>query len=468
MDVEMKTSFYFLAALALGLAGWGVYRWANRWRQRALKERHAEVFRLVDQWTKSLQQEVAERKEAQRALQTSQELIMRQERLAAVGQLAGGLAHEFNNIMTIIQGHASLLMDNPDLDEDSIKSLAVINDGVERTARLIKQMLAFGRKQVLQQKPLDVKETLGDTAEMLGGLLGAHVKLRFEIASGLPPILADPEMFRQIVVNLVVNARDAMNSGGQLIIRAALVTLTAADIPARPDRRPGAFIRLSVTDTGSGMDTAIVSHLFEPFFTTKDVGKGMGLGLASVHGMVSQNQGWIEVESQIGKGTTFDIYFPVTEPSRKKAADQAILPEVRRGKETVMIVEDEEVLRVMVREVLENHGYHVLDAANSLQALQLWGQNPGRIGLLLTDNIMPEGMSGRELAAKLREQAPRLPVILSSGYSQEMLQAGGETKAGYSFLSKPYLPAQLIQAVRAALDAAGHSELPLAAPVRQT
>jgi signal transduction histidine kinase/ActR/RegA family two-component response regulator len=459
--------FYGLGAFALGLAGWGITWGARRWCQRALKERDDEIFRLVDQWTKSLRQEVAERKEAQRALQASQELLLRQERLAAVGQFAAGLAHEFNNVMTIIQGHASLLMDNPSLDEDSIRSLAVINDGVERTARLVKQMLAFSRKQVMQQKPLDVKETLADTAEMLGRLLGTQVALRFEIADGVPPILADPDMFQQIIVNLVVNARDAMSSGGQLTIRAAVACFADAP-PPRSERRPGQFVRLSVTDTGSGMDTATVNHLFEPFFTTKDVGKGMGLGLASVHGMVNQNQGWIEVQSKIGQGTTFDIYFPVTGQAPNKAAIKPAVLEVRRDRVTVMIVEDEDVLREMLREILESQGYQVLAAATGLEALRLWEENRGRIGLLLTDIVLPDGMSGQDLVIKLREDAPRLPVILSSGHSQEMLQADQGTTEGCSFLTKPYRPAQLIQAVREALDGSSRAKTPLAASAAQT
>jgi signal transduction histidine kinase/ActR/RegA family two-component response regulator len=432
-----------------------------------LKQRDAEVFQLVDQWTRSLKQEVAERKEAERALQASQEFVMRQERLAAVGQLAAGLAHEFNNIMTIIQGHTSLLMENPNLDEDSIRSLAIINDGVERTARLVKQMLAFSRKQVMQRKPLDVKETLGHTAEMLGRLLGEHVRLDFEIAPRLPAILADPEMFQQIVVNLVVNARDAMSSGGQLTIRADLARFTAADIPAHSDRRIGPFVRLSVSDTGSGMNTAIINRLFEPFFTTKDIGKGSGLGLATVHGMVNQHEGWIEVESQVGKGTTFDIYFPVTGQVPQEAAEPSAAPEVRGGKETVLMVEDELVLRELVREILQSHGYRVLEAANGLQALQVWDQNRGRIDLLLTDVAMPDGMSGRDLASKLRQEQPRLPVIFSSGYSQEMLQNNEAAGPGVTFLSKPYRPLQLAQAVRDALDAAEQADSPLATPAQR-
>jgi CheY-like chemotaxis protein len=331
-------------------------------------------------------------------------------------------------------------------------------------------MLAFSRKQVMQQKLIEVKETLADTQEMLGQLLGRQVALRFEIAAGLPPILADPDMFHQIIVNLVVNARDAMSSGGKLTIRADLATFAAADISARAERRAGPFIRLSVSDTGSGMDNAVVKHLFEPFFTTKDVGKGMGLGLATVHGMVNQNQGWIEVESEIGKGTTFDIYFPVAAQAAqaaKEAEKKPVVPLAVGGKETVLIVEDEEVLREMLREILTASGYHVLEAANGLQAVQLWDENHSQIELLLTDNVFPDGMTGLELAAKLREGAPGLPVIFSSGCSQEALLAKQDNPTGCSFLSKPYRPAQLIQAVRNALDA-GKAATSLAASAQAT
>ena len=327
---------FILAPLALALAALGIYRWASRRRQRALKLRDEQLFQLIDQWTKSLQQEVAERKEAQRALQASQQYIMRQERLAAVGQLAAGLAHEFNNILTIIQGHASLLMDNPHLDDEAVESLTIINDGVERTARLIKQMLAFSRKQVMQQKPIDLKHALGDTEEMLARLVGERVVLRLVIAAGLPPILADPEMFQQIVINLAVNARDAMPDGGQLTIRAEPAQFAAADIPAGSDRRPGRFVHLSVTDTGSGMDTAVINRLFEPFFTTKEVGKGAGLGLASVSGMVNQHQGWIEVQSKVGQGATFNIFFPVTDQLPQPGAAPSTERPVRGGRETIL------------------------------------------------------------------------------------------------------------------------------------
>lgn len=445
---------YWLCAFGLVVAigiGW---RLAQRWRRRTLRQRDNEVFQLINEWTRSLQQEVSERKEAQRALQESQELLLRQERLAAVGQLAAGLAHEFNNILTVIQGHASLLMDNPALDDESLKSVNHINDGVQRTAKLIKQMLAFSRKQVMRRKPLDVEETLGHTAEMLHQILGQQVVLQFEIAPRLPPVMADPEMFQQIIVNLVVNARDAMSSGGQLTIRANEAKFGANDLSVNSNRKPGQFVRLSVADTGSGMDIDIINHLFEPFFTTKDVGKGSGLGLATVHGMVNQHQGWVEVESKIGKGATFDVYLPVTGQTPEKAPAPAEPVEVRGGKETVLVAEDEEVLRELVREILQGQGYHVLEAPNGLEALDLWEKSGSKIDLVLTDVSMPHGMSGRDLAARLWQDNPRLPVIFSSGYTQEMIERHEENGRSITFLCKPYHPAQLIQAVRAALDTA--------------
>jgi len=453
-----------MGVVVLTLLVLAAVRWARRWRRQDLQERDAEMQQLREEWTGRLQQEVTERKQAQRALQESHEFILRQERQAAVGQLAAGLAHEFNNIMTIIQGHASLLMDNPNLDEESVKSLAHITEGIERVAKLIRQMLAFSSKQVMQQKPLDVRETLGLTSDMLRRLLGEHAVLSFEFAPRLPQILADPEMFQQILVNLVVNARDAMSSGGQLTIRASEVSFAAADISAKSERKAGRFVRLSVTDTGSGMDTEIINHLFEPFFTTKEVGKGTGLGLATVRGMVSQHQGWIEVQSKLGRGTTFDIYFPATDQTPEPPADEASLPEVRGGKETVLVVEDEFVLRELLRELLSIHGYRVLEAADGLEALDVWEANRENVDLLLTDISMPRGLSGHDLAEKLRKEDPRLPVVFSSGYTREMLESNGDASQGAFYLSKPYNPSQLAQVVRLALDSARKGETPATAP----
>ena len=384
----------FTAAVALAA------RWVFLRGRRALRRRDDQVFQLIDQWTKSLQTEVAERKEAQRALQESQQSLLRQERLAAVGQLAAGLAHEFNNILTIVQGHASLLMDNPNLDPESLKSLGHITDGVERTAKLIQQMLAFSRQQIIQPKPLDLQHTLAQTSDMSGRLLGENVLLRYDIPPGLPRILADPQTFQQILINLLLNARDAIGGAGQVTISASDCLFAPADIPPNSERKPGRFVRLRVSDTGSGMDPATMTHLFEPFFTTKEVGQGAGLGLATVYGIVNQHQGWIEVQSQPGRGAAFDLFFPATDLPAEVSAEEALAPEIPGGKETILVAEDELVLRDLLREILTGHGYTVLEAANSLEALQLWEANRARIDLLLTDIAMPRGLSGRDLAAK--------------------------------------------------------------------
>jgi signal transduction histidine kinase/ActR/RegA family two-component response regulator len=426
--------------------------------ERELAEQERE--RLVGE----LRQEVAEREAAQRALQNSQDLTLRQERLAAVGRLAAGLAHEFNNILTVIQGHASLLLDNPNMDEDSVKSITHITEGVERTAALVKQMLAFSRKQVMQQKVMHIQETTRQIADMLGRLLGAHVVLRLDIAPELPPILADPDMLQQIIVNLAVNARDAMVEGGQLTIRAREVQLAAADLAGKPDRRAGSFVHLSVADTGSGIDPDTIGHLFEPFFTTKEVGKGTGLGLATVHGMVNQNAGWIEVDSTVGQGATFNIYFPTAENAPEERPAGRGGPRARGNGEIILVVEDEPVLRELVREILEASGYRALVAASGREALQVWANRGEDVSLLLTDMAMPDGMSGRELAAKLQAQNPRLPVIFSSGYAQETLEGRERARPDQVFLSKPYHPADLARSVRAALDHSAREEASVAAP----
>ncbi len=459
--LQFNAAFYFIISFVILFFSLRVRRALARERAAWVERKRAEQER--ERLVGDLRQEVAERKEAQRALQQSQELTLRQERLAAVGQLAAGLAHEFNNILTIIQGHASLLLDNPNMDEDAIKSITHITDGVERTATLVKQMLAFSRKQVMQQQVVHIKEAMSQITDMLGRLLGAHVVLRFAIAPQLPPIMADPEMLQQIIVNLVANARDAMSSGGQLTIRASKASFAAEDLAGKPDRRAGRFIQLSVTDTGSGIDSAVINHLFEPFFTTKDIGKGTGLGLATVYGMVNQNAGWIEVESTVGQGTTFNLYFPIAEKA-EASGQKTEAPGARGGGETVLVVEDETLLRELVREILQAGGYRVLDAGTGREALQLWEKHGKDVNLLLTDIALPDGLSGRDLAAKLQKDNPRLPVIFSSGYTQESMERQDQAGQDQMFLSKPYRPADLARVVRAALDRAACGEASLTSP----
>jgi two-component system cell cycle sensor histidine kinase/response regulator CckA len=458
------SSIYGLCAIGSTVVAAAAVCWGLRWRRHALRHGNDHVLQQIAERSSS-QQEVADAKQALQNLRESHELSLRQERLTAVGNLTAGLAHEFNNIMTIVQGHTSLLMANPKLDGESVKSLAHISAGVERMAELIRHMLAFSRKQVMQAEALDVRETLGGTLELLEQVLDRQAALRVDIAPHLPPILADWEMFEQILVNLVVNGRDAMGSGGQLTVTAAEASFRAEEIAGQFERRAGRFVRVSVTDTGSGMDRATIDHLFEPFFTTKEVGQGTGLGLAAVYGMVQQHQGWIEVESKLGLGTTFHVYFPTTDQAPQVAVEAASPPQVRGGQETVLVVEDESVLRELVREVLTAQGYSLLEAEDGVAALNVWEIHRDKVDLLLTDIAMPRGVSGRDLAERLRKEAPQLPVIFSSGYSLEMIERNDDAVRGATYLSKPYRPAQLAKAVREALDAAQERDAVVAAPV---
>ena len=409
-------------------------------RMRGMKRREFELTRLVEEKTRKLVE--------------SQQLILRQERLAAVSQLATGVAHEFNNILTIIQGHAALLMENPKLDEDSVKSLQHICDGVDRTAKLTQQIMAFSRKQIMQQQVLDFNAAVGQIVRVVGRLLGENIRVRCDFADHLPNIEADSSMLEQILINLAVNARDAMPNGGQLTISTKSVSFNAADVLLRPERHAGTFLQLSVTDTGCGMNAAIINRIFEPFFTTKDVGKGPGLGLATVYGLVNQHHGWIEVDSKVDQGTTFHLYFPPTTKPLPAPPVVAARSDIPGGRETILVVEDEPVLRELVREILQSQGYSILEAGNGVEALRIWDKENENIDLLLTDIIMPEGVSGRELATRLKGERPNLPVIFSTGHSREMVEGNSDSGLAAGYLSKPYHPAQLSQVVRECLDAA--------------
>jgi CheY-like chemotaxis protein len=304
----------------------------------------------------------------------------------------------------------------------------------------------------MQREVLDLNIIANNLADMLGPMLGESIRVQRDFADHPLTVLADSAMIEQAIVNLAVNARDAMPKGGVLTITTREVLITEADVLAKSERQVGKFARLSVADTGCGMDSNVIDHLFEPFFTTKEVGKGVGLGLATVYGMVNQHQGWVEVESKVGEGACFLIHLPLTEKPAPKPAGKAPLTKVEGGKETILVVEDETALRELVREVLEGHGYRVLEAASGVEALKVWESEDRKIDLLLSDIIMPEGMSGRELAERLQKADPSLPAILTSGYSQDMIEREGVLDPRVKFFSKPYHPAQLAQAVRDCLN----------------
>jgi len=386
--------------------------------------------------------------------------LRQSQKMESVGQLAAGVAHDINNILTVIQGHAGLLLNVTPPGSDSVRSLKQIAAASERAASFVRQLLTFSRKQIFRSKILDLNTVLQNLQNMLPQMLGEDIALEIRCQPNLPHIEADTGMIDQIVMNLAINARDAMPKGGKLLIATSAVEIGAAHLRQHPEARTGWFASLTVTDTGCGMDHKVLHRLFEPFFTTKEMGKGTGLGLATIYGMVKQHQGWIEVQSEIGVGSTFKVFLPVASDSRKAPAAPTVEPKpAQGGEETILIVEDETGLLELVRNVLQGYRYRVLAASSGAEALRVWDEHNGRIDLLLTDMIMPGGMTGNDLATKLRKQKPSLKVIYTSGYSSELMgkDAG---KSNTTFLAKPYLPLELAKTVRKCLDTAVDSKHP--------
>ncbi len=373
-------------------------------------------------------------------------------KMEAVGQLAAGVAHDFNNILTVIQGHADLLLHKVNSDPQSENPLKQICLASERAGNLIRQLLMFSRKQVMQHRFLDLNEVISNLLQMLQRLLGEHIALEIHPAARLPAIYGDTGMIEQALMNLAVNARDAMPKGGRLIVRTSLKKFENSAKSLNAQAREGEFVCLSVIDSGCGMDDKTLNRVFEPFFTTKEVGKGTGLGLATVYGIVQQHQGWVEVESQVGQGTTFTIFLPATASKLSPKLALSSQHSAQGGAETILVVEDEPALRLLVVEILKLYGYRVFDAASGLLALDVWKEHKEKIDLLLTDMVMPDGISGRELAERLLKEQPTLKVIYTSGYSPGMAGKDTALLTGFNFLPKPYPPSRLAEVVRACLN----------------
>ncbi|MCU0784146.1 MAG: response regulator [Verrucomicrobia bacterium] len=373
------------------------------------------------------------------------------QKMEGVGQLAAGVAHDFNNILTVIQGHAGMTKNVLGEQNPCARSTEQILKATARAATLIRQLLMFSRKQVMQFRNIDLNESLANCLAMIEQLVGEHIQLDFRPGPELPAIHADSSMIEQVVMNLSVNARDAMPNGGRVAITTALVPVDRKATPMDPEDRHGKFVCLTFNDSGCGMDTQILGRIFEPFFTTKAVGKGTGLGLATVFGIVRQHQGWLEVESQPDHGTTFRLYFPASDqPAQKQETICDVT--LRRGRETVLVAEDEEALREIVAEILRVQGYKVLTACSGRHALEVWEGSNHPVDLLVTDMVMPDGVMGGELAERLLARNPRLKVIYTSGYSPGMAGKDVSLVEGRNFLPKPYSIGKLAQFVRETLD----------------
>lgn len=386
-----------------------------------------------------------------------EEQLRQAQKLASISQMASGIAHDFNNILTIIQGYADCLYTRHQTDKPLADPLKRIGEAARRAAALTRQLLMFSRTREITAPKLDFNTMLRGFIKSLPRHLGNDIVVETDFAPELPLVHADPGMLEQIIFNLAVNARDAMPQGGRLLFATRWMRIDEAYVRQHAEARPGWFVCLSVQDNGSGINEKILGRVFEPFFSTKGVGQGTGLGLSTVHGIVKQHQGWVELSSEVGTGTTFRIFFPTLPPKLKRETKTTDCAPARRGKETVLHVEDEPILRELVREILGQYEYRILEAGSGIEALKVWEANQGKVDLLLTDMVMPEGMDGRELADNLRSRKPGLKVIYTSGYGTSTFTKNHDSHDGL-WLEKPYQPSKLARTVRECLDQSTHSE----------
>jgi|CXWL01.1.fsa_nt_gi PAS domain S-box-containing protein len=388
----------------------------------------------------------------------SESALFQAQKVEAIGQLAGGVAHDFNNILAVITGYCEMAQRQIDVQHPVRPRLDQILKAANRAAALTRQLLAFSRKQVLKPRPIDLNTIVGDTQKMLGRLIGDNITVEVRPGASLGTINADPGQVEQIILNLAVNARDAMPNGGQLVLETSNEELDDEFALAHPPARAGRYVRLAVSDTGEGMSPETLARVFEPFFTTKAEGQGTGLGLATVYGIVKQSEGYIEVESEASKGASFRIYLPRLDRAKESTAEIS-RPQTPRGTETILLAEDTESLREVIQETLQECGYRVMAAADGREALAASRAFNGVIDLLLTDVVMPK-MGGADLAAALVESRPDLRVVFMSGYTDGALSQHGVLGEGVLLIEKPFTTARLAGMVRDALDQAEAPALP--------
>jgi nitrogen-specific signal transduction histidine kinase/CheY-like chemotaxis protein len=380
--------------------------------------------------------------------------LLQAQKMEAVGRLAGGVAHDFNNLLMAIMGYSELIRASLVKDDPLYKYSEDILKATERAASLTQQLLAFSRQQVTQPQVLNLNRVASDLEKMLRRLIGEHIDLDIVTGPDLGAVKADPGQIGQIIMNLAVNARDAMPTGGRLILATDNIDFTANHECRFENIPPGRYVRLTVTDTGSGMDAETLNHIFEPFFTTKEVGKGTGLGLPIVYGIVHQNGGCVDVESQPGQGASFKIYLPRIEAAVEPPGTKVSLAARLEGAETILVVEDEDALRTLLCRFFRLYGYNVLEARHGGEALLICERHSGPIHLMITDVVMPQ-MSGQDLAHRLAPLHPEMAVFFMSGYTDSDLTGYGAPESYQHFIPKPFRPMDLIKKVRDFFDAPG-------------
>ncbi len=391
-------------------------------------------------------QDTTERQQLENQLRQAQ-------KMEAVGQLAAGIAHDFNNLLTIIQGHASMHLDASSLSPSVNASLHQINGAGERAADLTKKLLTFSRRGMVRPRVVNLNDDVSNIGRMLRRLLGEKCGLNFDLAPMLPRVFADATSMEQVLMNLALNARDAMPDGGAILISTKPATFTD-DTLLHPDARPGEYVCMTVTDTGTGMDPETRSRMFEPFFTTKSLNRGTGMGLATVYGIVKQHEGWIEVDTVVGKGTEFRVYIPVTDKPMVAEDAPSFAPAAEHGNHTIFVVEDDSAVRALVVEVLQSYNYNVIEAENGDTAIAMWSGLRDQVDLLLTDMVMPGTANGLDVARHCLGNKPELKVIYTSGYSSELFGSNVQLLEGVNYLPKPYLSNKLTTIIRNALDPA--------------
>jgi signal transduction histidine kinase/CheY-like chemotaxis protein len=415
----------------------------------AVRNAKGETERLV-----IVNRDITERKQAEKELQEREQQLRQAVKMEAVGRLSGGIAHDFNNLLSVIIGYADELNESKSDGDKLRRNAEQIKKAGQRAASLTRQLLAFSRQQVLQPRVLDLNSVVADLAKMLRRLIGADIELTLTLDPEVGSVKADPSQIDQVLMNLVVNARDAMPEGGQITIETSNTELTQGQAAKMPYVQPGPYVQLTVTDTGIGMDAETMAHIFEPFFTTKEKGQGTGLGLATVYGIIKQSGGYIWVFSEPGRGTSFKIFLPRVMDAAPAVSAKTQPAKGRRALSTVLLVEDEDSLRELIAELLARDGYHVLAASNGAQAVETARSFQGPIHLLLTDIVLP-GISGTAVAKHLAASRPEMKILYMSGYSEFHPSGRGSLPPDARLLQKPFTKETLLRDVAEALSPAG-------------